>query len=131
MTGGRFGGGVTDSLGGGGNLPNKLSACCIGLVLLLLVRFETVLCLLLQSITILSLMPPVCLILLLDAGIISGETNLSASNETGRGLLWIASSSVERGLKIASSSSEGGLGLIDDGVIGSDVHGGFHWGRVL
>ena len=46
-----------------------------------------------------ALMPPVYLISLADAGIISEETNLIVSDNTGRGLLlWVASFSTEGGL---------------------------------
>ena len=68
--------------GRGVNLPNKSSAGCFGLVLVLLPKFEVTFYPLLQSTTILSPMPPICLILLDDAGIISDRTNLDVSGET-------------------------------------------------
>ena len=98
--GGRLGRTVNDLLGGGDNSSNKSSVCCVDLMVsllslttlltnvsVLLIRFDATLCPLLQSTTISSPMPPVCLILLADAGIISEETNIAVSDETGRGVL--------------------------------------------
>ena len=111
---------MNDSLVGGDSLPNKSFACCFGLDCMLLVWFEVTLFPSPQSITISSLMPPVFLVSLAEAWIISGETNLAVSGETGLGLLGIVFSLAEDDL---------GWGRLFG--IGHGAHGGFHSGQAL
>jgi len=65
-------------------------------------------------------MPPVCFVSLAEAGIISDETNLAVSGETGLGLLDVATS--------LADDEPGWYRLLD---IGHGAHGGFHSGRAL